>query len=159
MALFFAGCRCPICDQVLAPDADHFATWGVWLPESDGLSRFCDSVMHWSCYAEWKYQRRFARGYFEFWVSTSDQNPYWKRVFLNDSVLVTVNPKPPVEAAWVYLAATGTRHNPKLGEWGNWLERDDGDRHPLEAQALGNAKQTLRVELPTKAALLSRVVQ
>ena len=75
--------------------------------------------MHWSCYASWEHQLSFARSYFEFWVEGRNQNPYWQPAYLDETVLVTVNPSSPIEAAWVCIAATGSRHNPKLADWEN----------------------------------------
>jgi hypothetical protein len=155
--MFFEGTLCPLCDKEMLLKQSLFGTWGVWLPKSDALWKFCDATIHWNCYAAWEHQRQFARSYFEFWVEGRNENPYWRPAFLDDSVLVTVNPSPPVEAVWVHLAATGTRYRPALENWGNWLSDSSGDNHPLEQAALANVRQVLRTNVPTSESLLSRL--
>ena len=154
MSLFVEGMKCPLCNEPMLSSEPLFGTWGVWLPSSNPLERYCDATMHWSCYANWKHQARFARSYFEAWVRAQGHNPYWKPAFVDDSVLVEVNPTPPVEAAWVYVAATGTRHNPKLEDWSTWLHASQ-DEHPLEHAALSAIKRKLINHVPTKESLLA----
>jgi hypothetical protein len=158
MALITRGkSLCPLCQRVLEAGDDIFGTWGVWLPRTDPLWQFCDAAMHWPCYAQWEHQSGFARSYFEAWVGSCESNPHWKPAYRDDLLLVTVNPAPPVEAAWVHLAATGTRHNPKLSAWADWLHEGAGIVHPLEAAALEAARRILRNQVPTADALIARL--
>src|SRR6187431_3088433 len=83
--------ECPICQRPVAGDDEHFGTWGVFsVPR--GLSKFCDAVMHWECYAVWPRRKDFARAYFDFWVANMHHNPHWAEAYHDDRVLVTVNP-------------------------------------------------------------------
>jgi hypothetical protein len=159
MGLFVEGMHCPLCNEAMLSNEQLFGTWGVWLPQSDPLVAFCDAMMHWSCYASWEHRRSFARSYFDFWVEGRNQNPHWQPVFLDDTVLVEVNPSLPIEAAWVYVAATGSRHNPKLADWEKWLQRDEDENHPVERAAVAAIKRTLRAHVPTKEDLLSRLTK
>lgn len=158
MALFFDGMNCSLCNSPMQSDQQLFGTWGVWLPSSDRLWRFCDAMLHWDCYAEWKYRNRFAQSYFEFWIEHEKRNPYWWRVYRDDSIFITANPSPPIESIWVHLAETGTRHSVSFDEWADWLTADrDPTMHGVELQALTRAKRTLRREIPTAEQLLARI--
>lgn len=157
MALFFDGMPCALCHSPLATSDTTFGTWGVWLPESDRLHRFCDTVIHWSCYAEWKHRARFARSYFEFWVRQEQQDIFWWRAFFDDAVLVTVNPDAEVQSAWVCLAETGSRLSVTLSSWDAWVEDPTEAVHRVEQQAIDNAKLRLRRDRPTGQSLLSAI--
>jgi hypothetical protein len=158
MALLFAGMKCPLCGEPMDSEQPLFATWGVWLPESDALSRYCDAAMHWECYARWPERPSFARSYFEFWVQAEGGNPYWWRAFLDDNVFVTVNPAPSIESAWVHLAETGSRYDVRLVDWVGWLNEQCPDTmHPIETTALATAKAILGAAVPTKDHLLAQV--
>ncbi len=150
MGLFFDGMKCLLCEQPLHSEEQLFGTWGVWLPGSDRLQRYCDAVLHWNCYADWKYRVRFARSYFEFWVRHEQGTPYWWRVYGDETVFVTVNPLPPNASLWVHLAATGCRYPVPVGDWESWLVAEaDPTMHPVESNALAYAKRLLRRTLPT----------
>jgi hypothetical protein len=157
VGLFCEGMPCPLCNEPMLQRQPLFGTWGVWLPQNDPLEAYCDAVMHWECYATWEHRSSFARSYFDFWVEGRHQNPHWRPAYFDDTVLVTVNPSPPIEAAWVHLAATGTRHNPKLDDWAAWLQRDDKEDHPMERAAVAMVKRTLSAHVPTKKSLLSQL--
>ena len=118
MALFFTGQKCPLCEQPIN-EGPKFGTWGVWLPSHDPLLRYCDGVMHWDCYAEWPHRQRFASTYFQFWVNSEEENVFWHRAYLDDDVLVTVNPFEPIRSSWVHLKETGSRIDVKLKPLGD----------------------------------------
>ncbi len=157
MALFCEGMPCSLCRKPMLREQRLFGTWGIWLPSENPLVNYCDAVLHWDCYAVWEHQTSFARSYFESWVQGRNGNPYWRTAFLNDDVFVEVNPSPPVESAWVYVAATGTRHNPRLEDWKAWLHGENEHDHPLEKAALASVKQVLQKHVPDKESLLSHV--
>jgi len=137
-----------------------FGTWGVWLPNHDPLWKFCDGSMHWDCYASWPHRQRFASTYFHFWVEAEATNAFWHRAFLDDEVLVTVNPFEPVNAAWVHLKDTGSRIDVKLKNWVAWLAAEpEGSSHPVLAAAVRRAKQVLRGKVPTVEQLLASIDQ
>ena len=129
MALFLRGQRCRLCGQPML-EGPVFGTWGVWLPNHDPLWKFCDGSMHWDCYASWPHRQRFASTYFHFWVEAEATNAFWHRAFLDDEVLVTVNPFEPVNAAWVHLKDTGSRIDVKLKNWVAWLGGTGGQQSP-----------------------------
>ena len=155
MALFREGMACPLCKEPMQRRQSLFGTWGVWLPSSDPLHRYCDAYMHWECYATWKYRGRFARSYFEFWIEHEKTSPYWTRAYLDNFVLVTVNPITSVSAAWVHLADTGSRSYVLLTEWERWLHEAQSDAdHRVEAESMRQAQAILRNQMPTRALLL-----
>ena len=139
----------PFASAVLEAGDDIFGTWGVWLPRTDSALAILRRGDALAVFAQWEHQSGFARSYFEAWVGSCESNPHWKPAYRDDLLLVTVNPAPPVEAAWVHLAATGTRHNPKLSAWADWLHEGAGIVHPLEAAALEAARRILRNQVPT----------
>jgi hypothetical protein len=157
MALFFDGMPCALCRTPLDTEQSFFATSGVWLPDSNQLAKFCDTVMHWDCYAPWKYRRQFARSYFEFWVNNEQQNPYWWRSYLDANILVTVNPSEAIGGTWVHLAETGSRFEAPLHTWEDWLAAADDAGHEIERIALEAAKASLRQMRPTSESLIGSI--
>jgi len=159
MALFMPDrSECPICGGILTEQDEHFATWGVFAVPP-GLGRFCDAVMHWSCYADWSHRPAFARAYFDFWVRNEPSNPYWAKAYLDDRVLVTVNPfigdGGQVE---LVLAHTGSRVRVQAAEWERWLdvpETSEGRRlYTLVVDELRVAVPALKAAIPTVDALM-----
>ena len=100
----------------------------------------------------------FARSCFDFWIEDEKTSVYWWKAYLDERVLVTVNPDPSVESAWVHLAKTGSRHSLRLKDWERWLRQPcDAAEHPIEAIALARAKRTLGAAVPTRERLLAAV--
>jgi hypothetical protein len=134
-----------------------FATSGIWLEQSDPLFDYCDAVFHWSCYADWEHRARFARSYFQMWVEIEKENPVWWRVYLDDSILVTASPSL-MEAIHIELAATGTRQEVDFKDWPKWIAAENAlGAHPIEAEAIQQAKLVLRPIFPTVDAVLARI--
>lgn len=159
MALLLGGMKCSICGETLRDGEPIFGTWGTWLPDTDPLFPFCDAALHWSCYATWPHRERFASTYFDFWVGSERQDLWWHRAYFDGDVLVTVNPVEPVRSAWIHLRPTGTRTSVRLTDWAGWVgdSTRDGSEHPLLAETLREAKQRLRVALPTEQAVLDNL--
>lgn len=157
MAMMFDGMTCPLCQEPMHVHEQLFGTWGVWLERSHPLVKYCDGTLHWSCYAQWEHRQTFARSYFEFWVKGRHDNPYWLPAFLDDEVLVTVNPMREISGVWVIVAETGTRDNPRLDDWQRWLSGDDATMHPFKRDVLRSVKGTLREHVPTKETLLAAI--
>lgn len=65
MALIFSDSTCAICGEPFEVDSKMIATSGVVYPPSDRLHKYCDAPMHLSCYDNWKYRERFAKGYYQ----------------------------------------------------------------------------------------------
>jgi hypothetical protein len=157
VALFWKGMPCAICTQTVNSERPFFATSGVWLSSSDPLSKYCDTVLHWSCYAGWEHRRRFAHSYFQMWVELEKENPVWWRVYLDDSILVTASPSL-MEAIHVELAETGTRQEVEMKDWAKWLAAgDEPGMHPIESEAIRKAKEVLRSIFPTVDSVLARI--
>lgn len=154
MALFTTSCS--ICLEKLQPGEPTFSTWGVWLPEGHPLLGFCDSVMHWECYASWPGRSEFARSYFRFWADQESSSGYWHRAYCDEDVLVTVNPD--LGECDVYLATTGTCHRVDTAKWESWLLEDrDRAPHQIVASALEEVVQRLRAALPNATALVGAI--
>ena len=91
------------------------------------------------------------------WVAGRDANPYWGTKFLDNRVMVMVNPSPPVEEVEVILAATGSRLRSKLAHWVEWATGHTDGRpalHILERSALAEVLPRLREALPTAASVV-----
>lgn len=159
MALFIPGkTTCPICNEVLTEQDERFGTWGVFAVPPD-LFRYCDAVMHWSCYAAWPRREEFARAYFEFWVQEEKSNRFWAKAYLDDRVVVTVNPfNGKSGEAILVLARTGSRVRVDMAEWEQWLEApetSEGERlHPLVVGELREAVPAIKAAIPTSAAAM-----
>jgi hypothetical protein len=156
--MIIMGARCRLCGRPAQPHEALFGTWGVWLPEHHQLGNYCDGGMHWECYAKWAERPHFARSCFDFWIDDEKTSVYWWKAYLDDKVLVTVNPEPSVESVWIHLSETGSRHSLRLKDWERWLrEPCDAAAHPIEAIAMARAKRTLGAAVPTRERLLASV--
>ena len=89
VSIFNSG-DCLICGEALANDQQLFGTWGVFSVPA-GLERFCDAVIHWSCYANWPHRAEFAKAYFDYWVDEEKHNRCWAKAFHDEQVFMTVN--------------------------------------------------------------------
>lgn len=159
MALISENSRCAICDKRLNISAPLFATSGLF-PVPGMLLRYCDAPMHWNCYAAWPHRKTFAAAYVRMWIAVEQQNPSWAKVWLDEFSFVTVNPDEPMREIAIRLFATGSELRVRLDEWEQWLHQQciqpEGE-HPVEKEALAEALPVLRTNLPTAAAILSRV--
>ena len=153
MALRYRGLYCPICGELI--NDPIFATSGVFLPPTDPLWTYCDTCIHWVCYATWEHRERFAQAYVQMWIENEETNPNWARVFLDEYSFIEINPEPPVVAAHVHLFRTGSRIDIPLSEWEYWMrhERTSLFCHPLEATAWSEALPSIREALPTEQSL------
>ena len=140
--------RCSICEEILPEGASLFATSGVWLTNSHPLFRYCDSVMHWNCYATWEGRKEFARSYAEFCAENERSNPYWGMAYLDRRVLVTVSPSR--KEIKVMPFSTGLEYSVGFDGWQAWLKdpRQVYQRHPLESETLAEVLPLLRRHLP-----------
>ena len=154
MALLFRGQLCSLCRMPMLENQEVFATWGVWLPPSDPLVRFCDASLHWTCYADWPERSRFAESYFAFWKEKEKSDPYWHRAFSDEEVSVNVG----LAGAMICLRATGSRIPVQLEDWENWLgTREPDTAHPVVKDVLSDAKRRLNESVPTASALLAGI--
>src|SRR4051812_8759549 len=65
-----------------------FATTHFIHNQAERLYSFSDAGMHWECYANWKYQRRFAKQYFEAVAQWKSKNPCWAVVAQTEDFLL-----------------------------------------------------------------------
>jgi hypothetical protein len=155
MAFFTAGIsECAICHEVLTEQDEVFATWGVFGVDLE-LFPYCDAPMHWSCYAAWPHRETFARAYFDFWIEEERRNRYWAKVYLDDRVLMKVNPFNGENGeASLLLSRTGSSVRVDLTHWEQWLEaaettKDGRKLHPLEVDEFREIAPVLKATLPT----------
>lgn len=134
---------CPLCGEDMTEDQDLFSTWGVFFDTDDPLFRYCDGAMHWPCYANWEHRPQFARSYFDMWVDNAGGNFCWGVVYVDEDVLVTTNPVPPISSFCVVVAESGVRYMPKFDEWSDFVFRATG-QHEAERTALERVLPRLR---------------
>lgn len=157
MAIITANSICALCEGVFEPGKPLFATWGVF-PVPAGLERYCDAPMHWDCYAGWPYRQVFAAAYAQMWIEMAEEHLCWSKVWLDDKVLVTVNPDDPIAEVDVRLLLIGNSIRVKLADWEKWLtEQPHRSDHPLEAEALAAVLPSLQTNLPTAEVIRSRI--
>lgn len=159
MAMIGANSTCALCKGSLPKGKSIFATSGVFYVP-DGLMRYCDAPMHWDCYAQWPHRKVFAEAYLQMWVEVEEENSFWSKVWLDDDMLVTVNPHEPIEEVCVRLAQTGSDISVSLADWSMWLAEQSAcpqGKHLVEAAALAAVLPTLQAQLPTAQVILSRV--
>lgn len=159
-ALLHANSRCAICAGAMDLKQPLFATSGVFFPREDPLWRFCDTPMHWECYAPWKDRPRFARAYFQMWVEGDSTNPHWAKAYLDENYYISVNPQPPVEEVHLHLAEWGEREFVKLKDWESWRAAEADwmkDLHPWLQNSWRPLLVILRERMPTAESLLRNV--
>jgi hypothetical protein len=139
----------------MTDDDRRFATPHFLGPESD-LWRYSDAVMHWDCYAKWEQRPRFARMYFDAQREWSERNPFWGIAHSDESLLVTVKPKP-VGKVDVMLAATGSYFRVLLRDWEDWLDGEwfEGCHHEIEHEALAAVLPLLRSKFSSAEAAVA----
>ncbi len=142
---------CALCGVPVQESDERFGTWGCFLPREDPLSRYCDAVMHWRCYAPWPDRPRFARAYHAMWIELESDDAYWDRAYADDAVFITANPEESVESTWVHLAETGSRIAVDFDEWAAFVTTGqiEHDLHELERETLSRARPTFAAALPT----------
>jgi hypothetical protein len=159
MAIFVPGSsQCPLCGSVLTDRDEVFGTWGVFSGDPE-LFAYCDAVMHWSCYATWPSREKFARAYFDFWVEEEATNRFWAKAYLDERVLMKVNPFNGGQGeAVLVLARTGSRIFVDLDDWERWLESPETSRgeklHPMEVDELREVIPALKAAIPTADAAM-----
>src|SRR6185369_3503408 len=94
-----------------------FATTHFIEDQSDRLYEYSDAGMHWDCYANWKYQRRFASQYFNAVRQWIPKNPYWAVVSETDAFLVSANPNLAEPMADIDIRAIGPGFRVPISEW------------------------------------------
>lgn len=111
---------CALCGNPLVEPI--FATSHFIADQAHDLYRFSDAAMHWSCYAAWPEQTRFASMYFEAAVQRSDSNPwptFWTALFRSADVLVLYGLV--VNEVSVVLRKSGTDIRIGREDWQQWL--------------------------------------
>ena len=146
---------CSICDQALTEPI--FATTHFVSDPADRMYRYSDSAMHWECYAGWKYQRRFAKLYFEAACQWKVANPYWATVAITHRFLLTANPNLPIPEADLTLLSIGPGFRIPISDWTGWLSGgwDSYCVHDLQRYALIEIEDELRLAVPNSDDLLS----
>jgi len=149
-----AICGLPLTDPV-------FATTHFIHNQADRLYPFSDAGMHWECYANWKYQRRFAKQYFEAAAQWKSKNPHWAIVAQTEDFLVCANPNLREPTADVNLCAIGPGFRVPICDWTDWVNGawDGSCDHDLERLAMMEIEERLRQVLPDSATLLSLAKQ
>lgn len=109
-----AICNRPLLDPVFA--APHFIA-----DPTDRLYQYSDAGMHWDCYATWKYQKRFAKQYFDSAQEWKSKNPYWGIVAQSDDFLLSANPDLHEPMADIDLRAIGPGFQVPIHEWTDWI--------------------------------------
>ena len=153
--------QCSLCNGVIAHRDEVFGTWGVFSAEPE-LFVHCDALMHYSCFAAWPRREPFARAYFDFWADEERTNRYWARAYLDDRVLVTVNPFNGTDGeVRLLLSRVPCEARVDLEHWERWLlapETSIGRRlHPLVIEEFRVALPALRAALPTADAVVQAV--
>lgn len=160
MAIITPDSTCAICERPFNFEQEPiFATWGVFAVPPE-LFRFCDAPLHWDCYAAWPHRAVFAAAYFQMWVEIAREDAFWSQVWLDEKLLVTVNPDEPVAEVSLRLAETGSVFRVKLADWTTWLAvqcHSPQGNHPIETAALTAILSTLQTHLPTSDAILNRI--
>lgn len=149
MAMFATNCS--ICGGKLVPGEHLFSTWGVFFPREHPLWRYCDSFMHWGCYAGWTHRREFADRYFEAWTHWPDENPFWFKVISDNDFFVQACPNPPEQKVEIWLRETGSRIRIPAGQWEAFLSTGhvpEHRLHPLEEAAVRLVIPKLRQSVP-----------
>jgi hypothetical protein len=159
MGFFISGVsECPLCGRVLDEQDELFGTWGVFTADWE-LFPYCDATMHWSCYADWPRREAFAREYFDFWVEEEKTSRCWAKAYLDERVLMTVNPFHGRHSqAILVLARTGMRISVNMAEWERWLEcpeTSEGRKlYPLVVDELREVVPALKAAIPTRDAVM-----
>jgi hypothetical protein len=151
---------CRLCDGPVDPLEKHYRATGDFLPPGDPLVPFCNTPLHWPCYAEWPQRPRFARHYVDAWVQANRQNPFWWLVHRDDLVYVSVNPQRPIEEASVRLYAIGNDIRIPLPRWSSWLAKPHEvtpGLHGFELEMLDEVLPLLRELLPDDHALVDAI--
>ena len=146
--------ECSLCDKPLTEPV--FATTHFIGDSSDKLFGYSDSGMHYECYAEWKYQRRFANQYFEFTRQHMAANRQWAVVADTKSFHIAANPNLSDPIAQLDLRSIGSGFRIRITDWSDWLGGGwDADcAHDLQRYAVIEVEEELRQVVPNSKSLL-----
>jgi hypothetical protein len=113
--------------------------------------------MHWSCYANWKYQRRFASQYFDSVRRWKLSNSHWAIIALTDDFLVSANPNLAEPVADIDLKTIGPGFRVKISDWTKWIggEWDSDCVHDLQRLAIIEIEAALKQSVPTSEFLMT----
>lgn len=147
--------ECAICNRPLTDPV--FATTHFIMDQSDRLYGYSDAGMHWNCYANWKYQRRFAKQYFEAACQWKARNPYWAIVAQTDEFLITANPNLAEPAADMDICSIGPGFRVPIREWTQWINGgwDASCVHDLERLAMMEIEGSVRQIVPDSEQLFA----
>src|SRR5262245_7026229 len=120
MALVWDGMPCALCGETLDTSGPFFATTAFLDPDHP-LFSYSDAAMHWECYERWPHQAEFASAYFRSGIESRSANPFWGLALVSESVYVSLNPDPSVDAVLIGLRTSGTKICVSLDGWTQWL--------------------------------------
>lgn len=146
--------ECPLCGVAL--DDPIFSTSHFIGDPNHKLWRFSDAAMHRRCYVEWDYQSEFAQLYFEAKVESARTNDKWGIAYLDDLVLVTVNPDQFVAKVHIVLSKSGIGYRIDLEDWEGWLQTHWLDQciDEFGRGTLSEIIPTLQSRIPTVKSLI-----
>jgi hypothetical protein len=150
--------ECPLCDRPLCDPL--FGTTHFVSDTSDRLYPYSDAVMHWECYASWKYQKRFAAQYFDFRRLWMHQNEYWACIASTNTFLVAANPNLAEPMTHIDFRSIGPGFRVPIARWTNWLA-GDWDAcccNDLQRYAILEVEDELRLLVPDSDSLLSKAL-
>lgn len=94
MAMIIRGKSCcTLCDEIINEDDALFSTSGVFIQPESPLSVYCDSGMHWDCYAKWKQREEFAVLYFRHLRNSLSRNGNFCYIHSDDDIYITAPAK------------------------------------------------------------------
>jgi hypothetical protein len=145
--------ECAICNRPLTEPV--FATTHFIKDPTDRLWKYSDAGMHWDCYANWKYQRRFASQYFEAAQQWKADNPYWPIVAQTEAFLLSANPNLPVSEADLSIRMIGPGFRVPIHEWTDWINGgwNHSCVHDLQRLAMLDIEKSVRQLFPDSETL------
>ena len=146
--------ECALCDQQLT--SPIFATTHFITDASDRLYPYSDAAMHFDCYANWKYQRRFANQYYQFARQHKAANSYWGVIADTETYLLAANPNLAEPMAHLDLQAIGPGFTIPIADWSQWLNGgwESNCVHDLQRYAVIEIEDQLRQAIPDSETLL-----
>mgnify|MGYP001061483292 CR=1 FL=1 len=124
---------CPLCGSRLSDPV--FGT-NPFRPNDERLQPYANVGLHWSCYARWSLQRRFAAAYFDHCRRLAGQHPTWSVLMADQRVLVRQSREQ--QRVAILLAETGSALLVEQSHWNDFLtfRWRSATHHLLETRAL-----------------------
>lgn len=151
--------KCALCGGGIDALGTFFRASGAFLPGDDPLTPYCNTPLHWECYATWPDRERFARAYVNAWAKATRLNPFWWIAHQDEHALVSVNPERAVEEVVVRLFTVGSDIRVPLSKWQDWLAHPDRvvALHDLEKRELKRTLVGLRERFPDDHAVVHAI--